>query len=979
MAAEPDSSFSTALDALYATSQPRKDAPTLGAPVPRKDAAAISEDLSAILLRRYALEQQAKRPTAPPVGAPGSVAELKELDVQAIECALAALQARVDSVDGELVRLRAEARVRDREALPGLRETGAALEAIGGGMDSLVGSIGETAALAERVSARVQVIDLQRARVAETLARLDEVMGLEQSSDVVSRAMETADFESAVAHVHRLREASGRADSAPVEPAMLAKMAEVQRSLQQQARALLLAAASRPAPLEPRRSFCALGAARAAPAPCPSKRAAAAAADRPAPESVLAIVWAPARYPAGATAAGRGARGLAPARRHGRGGRRRRAEGAALLQAARPARRSRAGGSDLLSLLLRATPLHRPPARARARAGLARRRRRRRRGARLVAAGARPAGQGAPEGCGAVQRRVRGAGRAGGRRGGAAAAGGGGARHERRARLGAGRALLGGGAGALAHRGGGGAAGERRGARRGGGAARARGGARWLGKRSRSAPPAPRGPTRSRPRVRLRRLRRHQRWRERPPTQRFALPPDVGVLRFVFAQAEPLLDELAAILRGAAQYDAFMARLVPPNAPPLALRDAPPMRELARGLTVLAHALAWVSMHKAVRLDAAEEQKEEAAGGGGGGGGSKAPPPTTSLAVVDNAFYVLQRLLRRAAHCGDAAIGEAAVDAAASLLTRPLLEHLGRPLRQQTISAKLSDKLAGAALAGAQAIVTNASEGGGMGAQASSTVGAAALVGAADRLAVSAAATARQAALQRALNALHQCAQYTPKLWAQARDELSRALPAAVLPGVRARLAAAQQVEAALQAALEEGLTQLSATLLPRLKLRLEPFGTASYVLESEANFAAAESDSFAAGYLAELEATLNTLRPHLAAPVLDQLLQLLVKASAERLEALLLAKKLDPLGALQLDRELRTLAKRLTELAARSVRDKLTRLTQMATLLNLERVAELAELWGDGGWKLSAAEARQVLALRVDFRKEAIAQLALD
>ena len=54
----------------------------------------------------------------------------------------------------------------------------------------------------------------------------------------------------------------------------------------------------------------------------------------------------------------------------------------------------------------------------------------------------------------------------------------------------------------------------------------------------------------------------------------------------------------------------------------------------------------------------------------------------------------------------------------------------------------------------------------------------------------------------------------------------------------------------------------------------------ASYVLESEANFAAAESDSFAAGYLAELEATLNTLRPHLAAQVLDQLLQLLVKAS---------------------------------------------------------------------------------------------------
>lgn len=53
--------------------------------------------------------------------------------------------------------------------------------------------------------------------------------------------------------------------------------------------------------------------------------------------------------------------------------------------------------------------------------------------------------------------------------------------------------------------------------------------------------------------------------------------------------------------------------------------------------------------------------------------------------------------------------------------------------------------------------------------------------------------------------------------------------------------------------------------------------------------------------------------------------------------------------------------------------------MAQMSTLLNLEREAELTELWGDGGWQLSAAEARQVLALRVDFRKDTIAQLVLD
>ena len=50
-----------------------------------------------------------------------------------------------------------------------------------------------------------------------------------------------------------------------------------------------------------------------------------------------------------------------------------------------------------------------------------------------------------------------------------------------------------------------------------------------------------------------------------------------------------------------------------------------------------------------------------------------------------------------------------------------------------------------------------------------------------------------------------------------------------------------------------------------------------------------------------------------------------------------------------------------------------------MSTLLNLDSPSELGELWADGGWQLTAAEARQVLALRVDFRKDTIAQLVLD
>jgi hypothetical protein len=231
-APSPAAAFADAIATIYAARPAVATPDDVTAAVPLKDAAAIADDVCAVLQRRYSLEQ---RPTPHPEGAPGtSVAEPEELDVLAIDGALAALQAQVDSVDGELLQLRTAARAHDKEALPGLREAGASLDAIDGGMDSLVLSIGETAALAERVSARVQVIDLQRGRVAEAMDRLDELLGLEQSSDVVSRAMETSDFESAVAHVQRLRDASERQDGAPVEPAMLAKMAAVQASLREQ-------------------------------------------------------------------------------------------------------------------------------------------------------------------------------------------------------------------------------------------------------------------------------------------------------------------------------------------------------------------------------------------------------------------------------------------------------------------------------------------------------------------------------------------------------------------------------------------------------------------------------------------------------------------------------------------------------------------------------------------------------------------------
>ena len=67
-----------------------------------------------------------------------------------------------------------------------------------------------------------------------------------------------------------------------------------------------------------------------------------------------------------------------------------------------------------------------------------------------------------------------------------------------------------------------------------------------------------------------------------------------------------------------------------------------------------------------------------------------------------------------------------------------------------------------------------------------------------------------------------------------------------------------------------------------------------------------------------------------------------------------------------------------LNRLSSSSVREKLARLSQMCTLLNLEAEAEALELWKTGSWRISAAEAKRVLTLRADFRKDKVAALPL-
>ena len=178
--------------------------------------------------------------------------------------------------------------------------------------------------------------------------------------------------------------------------------------------------------------------------------------------------------------------------------------------------------------------------------------------------------------------------------------------------------------------------------------------------------------------------------------------------------------------------------------------------------------------------------------------------------------------------------------------------------------------------------------------------------------------------------------------------------------------------------------SQLSATLYPRLKPRVDALGSRSYERGAEidaetADAGADDADGALGALAAELGGLVGELQPALTEENVDALYATLVRAIAERLEALLLQKRVDRVGALAVDADVRALSGRLSELSKRSVRDKLSRLTQISAILSLDAEAEVAELWSLGTLRLSAEEVRHVAGLRVEWRPEAVAALALN
>ncbi|XP_041454635.1 conserved oligomeric Golgi complex subunit 4-like [Lytechinus variegatus] len=182
---------------------------------------------------------------------------------------------------------------------------------------------------------------------------------------------------------------------------------------------------------------------------------------------------------------------------------------------------------------------------------------------------------------------------------------------------------------------------------------------------------------------------------------------------------------------------------------------------------------------------------------------------------------------------------------------------------------------------------------------------------------------------------------------------------------------------------LEYGLSQLNTSAIkPRIKPMVDVFLSTSHNISEEefSNYEA--NDPFVQDFIMNLEQLLNEFKDLLTSSNYDALVSLLTNEVTVQLEKAVLKSVFNRLGGLQFDKELRSLVGYLTSVTQWTIRDKFARLTQMATILNLDRVTEILDYWGSNSgpltWRLTPAEVRQVLSLRLDFRSEDIKRLKL-
>lgn len=314
-------------------------------------------------------------------------------------------------------------------------------------------------------------------------------------------------------------------------------------------------------------------------------------------------------------------------------------------------------------------------------------------------------------------------------------------------------------------------------------------------------------------------------------------------------------------------------------------------------------------------------------------------PDSLTTSMVDDVFYVLQSCLRRAISTSNINSVLALLSGSISLLGNEYQEALQQKMREPNLGAKLFL--------------------GGVGVQKTGTE------------------------IATALNNMDVSSEYVLKLRHEIEEQCAEVFPTpADREKVKSCLSELGEMSNSFKQTLNAGMEQLVATVTPRIRPVLDSVGTISYEL-SEAEYADNEvNDPWVQRLLHAVETNATWLQPVMTANNYDSFVHLIIDFIAKRLEVIMMQKRFSQLGGLQLDRDARALVHHFSSMTQRTVRDKFARLTQMATILNLEKVSEILDFWGENSgpmtWRLTPAEVRRVLGLRIDFKPEAIAALKL-
>ncbi|KAH1097376.1 hypothetical protein J1N35_014297 [Gossypium stocksii] len=314
-------------------------------------------------------------------------------------------------------------------------------------------------------------------------------------------------------------------------------------------------------------------------------------------------------------------------------------------------------------------------------------------------------------------------------------------------------------------------------------------------------------------------------------------------------------------------------------------------------------------------------------------------PDSLTTSMVDDVFYVLQSCLRRAISTSNISSVVAVLSGASSLLNNEYYEALQLKVREPNLGAKLFL--------------------GGVGVQKTGTE------------------------IATALNNIDLSSEYVLKLKHEIEEQCAEVFPAPTeREKVKSCLSELADLSNTFKQAQNAGMEQLAATVTPQIRPVLDSVATISYEL-SESEYAENEvNDPWVQRLLHAVEINVAWLQPLMTTNNYDSFVHLVIDFIVKRLEVIMMQKRFSQLGGLQLDRDTRALVSHFSGMTQRTVRDKFARLTQMATILNLEKVSEILDFWGENSgpmtWRLTPAEVRRVLSLRVDFKPEAIAALKL-